>query len=41
MNPLMRLAEVVGDILDVFLGCCFSTPIDTTLREHPYLRFYA
>ena len=41
MSALVKLAQVVVHILSVFLGCCFSTPIETTLKEHPYLRFYA
>jgi len=40
MNLLVKPVQVVGHILNMFLGCCFSTPIEITLKEHPYLRFH-
>ena len=40
MNVLVKSAEVVRHLLCVFGGCCFSTPLERTLKENPYLRFY-
>ena len=40
MNVWTKSTKVVGSILAVVMGCCFSTPGEEALKEDPYLRFY-